>query len=307
MLDPHRLRIFRSVVASGSVQAAADHLLLTSSAVSQQLTRLQEETGLTLFRRAGRGIEPTDAAYVLAEESDELMAHLERLDRVVVDLREGRSGRLVIGYFSSAGQAWMPALVRRLVDESPDLTVELVLTEDAPSELMPDLDLVVLAPGSPGRTGYRRVPLVDDPYVAVLPADHPLASRRRISLVDLRGGTWVSNDELTRPTHRLLVSACAAAGLRPRFAVQAEDQDTAMAFVAAGLGVTVLPRLAASAPPQGVRRLPLDPPVPVREVSVLVREGVTRHQAAGRAVELLTDLVRPRVAGRRRPRGEKAR
>lgn len=213
---------------------------------------------------------------------------------MVTDLREGRSGRLVIGYFSSAGQAWMPALVRALVDEWPDLTVELVLTEDEPGDLAPDLDLVVLAPGAPVRSGYRRIPLVDDPYVAVLPSDHPLARRRRIALVDLKGETWVSNDELGRPTHRLLVSTCAAAGLRPRFAVQAEDQDTAMAFVAAGLGITVLPRLAASGPPPGVRRLSLDPPVPVREVSVLLREGATQHRAAERAVEVLTRLVRLR-------------
>ena len=66
MLDIQRLRVFRAVVASGSVQAAADHLGYTPSAVSQSLTTLQRETGLVLFEKAGRGIAPTPAASVLA-------------------------------------------------------------------------------------------------------------------------------------------------------------------------------------------------------------------------------------------------
>ncbi|MDX5379838.1 MAG: LysR family transcriptional regulator, partial [Actinomycetes bacterium] len=65
MLDPHRLRVFRSVLASGSVGAAADNLRMSSSAVSQHLSALQRDTGLTLFRREGRGLVPTPAALVL--------------------------------------------------------------------------------------------------------------------------------------------------------------------------------------------------------------------------------------------------
>ena len=76
MLDPHRLRVFRSVVASGSVQAAADNLGLTSSAVSQHLAALAKETGLTLFQRVGRGIAPTEAALVLDAQTDEVRPRL---------------------------------------------------------------------------------------------------------------------------------------------------------------------------------------------------------------------------------------
>ena len=74
MLDIQRLRVFRAVVASGSVQAAADHLGYTPSAVSQSLTTLQRETGLVLFEKAGRGIAPTPTARVLAVESEEVDA-----------------------------------------------------------------------------------------------------------------------------------------------------------------------------------------------------------------------------------------
>jgi len=92
MLDVQRLRVFRAVVASGSVQAAADHLGYTPSAISQHLTALQRETGLVLFEKAGRGIAPTPTAKVLAAESDELMGSLTRLGGVVDDTAQ--SGQL---------------------------------------------------------------------------------------------------------------------------------------------------------------------------------------------------------------------
>src|ERR1700761_7536676 len=108
MIDVQRLRGFRAVVASGSVQAAADHLGFTPSAVSQHLSALQRETGLVLFEKAGRGIAPTPAAQVLATESDEVMGSLSRLGGLVDHLREGRTGTVTIGTFDSAAQSWLP-------------------------------------------------------------------------------------------------------------------------------------------------------------------------------------------------------
>lgn len=292
MLDPHRLRVFRSVMASGSVQAAADLLGLTPSAVSQHLSALHRDTGLVLFERRGRGIAPTAAATTLLEQSEDVMAQLGRLDAVVADLREGRSGRLSIGYFGSAGSAWMPALVKRLTAELPDLTLELVLTEDASRGVRPDLDVVGEARGAPARPGYRRTHLHDDPFVVVLPRDHPLAGRRSIALEELRGQTWVSNDPPKNAGHRIVLASCAAAGFTPRFTVQAQDQHTAAAFVAAGVGISVMPRLAAARLPVEVKRVALTGPEPVREIAAYVRETGAPNRAADRALELLTELIR---------------
>ena len=129
MLDVQRLRVFRAVVASGSVQAAADHLGYTPSAISQHLTALQRETGLVLFEKAGRGIAPTPTAKVLAAESDELMGSLTRLGGVVDHLREGRSGSVTIGTFDSAAQSWLPYVAQGLQRDFPDVVLELSLDE----------------------------------------------------------------------------------------------------------------------------------------------------------------------------------
>ena len=290
MLDPHRLRVFRAVVSSGSVQAAADNLGLTSSAVSQHLSALARETGLVLFQRQGRGISATPAGLELAAQSEEAMSQWGRLDSVVTDLREGRSGRLVVGYFASAGSAWMPNLVKRLTFEEPDLTVDLVLTEATNRNVTPDIDIVIDPPDGGGRTGYRQVPLSTDPFVAVVPSTHELAKSRTVRLADLRGETWVSNDFIGSLCHRIVVSACAAAGFTPRFTVQAQEHHSAIQFVAAGVGISVMPRLAARALPSEVTRLRITDPTPVREISALVRETGRPNPAAARLLEMLLEL-----------------
>ena len=291
MLDTHRIRVFRSVMASGSIQAAADNLGYTPSAISQQISALQKETGLTLFEREGRGLTPTTAAQVLLANTNELMGQLSRLDGVVADLREGRSGRLTIGYFASAGAEWMPTLARRLTTELPDLTLELVLTE-VPEYVGPalDIDIAVDLPGARDAAGSRRVPLVADPYVAILPVDHPLADAGEVGLAQLAGDTWIRNDLPDTAVARILAAACEAAGFQPRYAVQAQDHYTAIAFVKAGVGVTVLPQLAAHVIPHEVRVLPVTAPTPVRHIAAVVRDPAG-NSAARRAVELLLELI----------------
>lgn len=291
MLDPHRLRVFRSVLVSGSVGAAADNLRMSSSAVSQHLSALQRDTGLTLFRREGRGLVPTPAALTLQDETDELMSMLSRLDGLVTDLREGRSGRLTVGYFPSAGAEWMPLLAARLTQEMPGLTLDFILNDLPSRSHAPDLDVVVDPPGNPVRDGYRRAPLLADPYVAMVHRDHPLAGAESVHLADLREDRWISSDAIRDIHTRLVVAACEAAGFRPRYAVQAQDHHTAMAFVAAGVGITVLPALAAHVHPQTAVTVPIAAPTPIRHICVLSRERSAHPVAVERAVELLTILV----------------
>lgn len=286
-------------MASGSIQAAADNLGYTPSAISQQIAALQKETGLTLFEREGRGLSPTAAARTLVAHTNDLMGELSKLDSVVADLREGRSGRLTIGYFASAGAEWMPTLARRLTTEMPDLTLELILNERPRRGGAPlDLNVVIDSPastgsdGEPDPPGSRRVPLAVDPYVAVVPAGHPLADASEVALTDLAGDTWISNDLPQAICSRILAAACEAAGFQPRFAVQAQEHYTAIAFVRAGVGITVMPGLAAHAIPADAkaRVLPIAAPQPVRHIAAVVRDPAG-NPAANRAVELLLELI----------------
>ncbi|MGO1166084.1 MAG: LysR family transcriptional regulator [Janibacter sp.] len=293
MVDAHRVRIFLSVMASGSVNAAAAHLGYSPSAVSQQIAALQKETGLTLFTRDGRGIAPTPAAHTLAEESEQLMYELKRVDAVVDDLREGSTGSLSIGYFASAGYRWMPQLAKRLQTKMPELTLQMVLTEGYPPGESPpvDIDVVPADPTTSVRAGHTVTPLMTDHFVALVPADHRLAGRRRVEMAELADSSWISNDISAGVTQDMVDRACRAAGFRPRYTVEAQDHYTATAFVAAGVGITVLPDLASRSLPKTVRRLRLTNPNPERDIVALTAPVARSNQAAKLAVDLLQQIA----------------
>lgn len=299
MLDVHRLRIFRSVVASGSVAAAAANLGYTPSAVSQHVTALQRETGLTLLERAGRGVRPTAAGLALAAQADGVLARLGEAEAVVADLRAGRTGTLSVAYFASVGAAWLPQVVRRLTTEFPGVRLDLELREDVaddPDERA-DVQVVVAQDGFVPGAGFRATHLLDDPYVVVLPAGHPLAARREVELAELVPERWVDNDFARGWCRRNLLEACTAAGFSPTFHVEAHDYPTAVAFVRAGIGITVLPALGAAHLPEGVVRVPVVRPTPVRSIFAVVRDAVAETPPARLALDALTAVARAGRAG----------
>ncbi|BCY10844.1 LysR family transcriptional regulator [Actinoplanes sp. L3-i22] len=291
MLDLHRLRIFRSVVASGSVHAAATNLGYTPSAISQHLAALQRETGLVLLERAGRGLRPTSAGLALAAEADELLARVGAAEELVANLRSGRTGSLSIAYFPSAGVVWMPALVTGLTRDFPGVRLDLRLCDEIADRVdeRPDLQLVVTG-DVPARAGFVAEHLRDDPYVVVLPDGHPLAGRAEIELAELAAERWIDNDFSHGHCRRVALDACAAVGFRPAFHVEAHDYRSALAFAAAGIGITVLPALGADLPPPGVVIIPVVRPTPVRSIHVIIRESVARTGPGRAAVSMLKSV-----------------
>jgi DNA-binding transcriptional LysR family regulator len=294
MLDVHRLRVFRSVVASGSIQAAAANLGYTASAVSQHVSALQRETGLALITRIGRGIEPTAAGLALADEIDGVLSRLGDVQSFVDDLRAGRAGTLSIAYFASVGSAWMPAVVRGVLRDFPGLRLNLSLRDDLPTNPAEraDIQIVVEQERFTGLAGVRAHHLLDDPYVAVLPKGHPLAGGDSVELVQLAGERWVDNDIARGWCRRNLLRACQAAGFSPPFHVEAHDYPTAIAFVDAGIGLTVLPRLAAGNLPAGLVAVPVTGPTPQRSIYALVQASVETTAPARAVVALLARCAR---------------
>ena len=292
MLDAHRLRVFNAVVATGSINQAALNLGYTPSAISQQITALQRETGLRLIERSGRGIEPTGTGRLLAKEAAIALERLASLDSVIADLRAGRVGRLSISYFASAGAAWIPPLVAALTREFPNLRIDLRLLELAGELLDPDVEIFVEGAESSPVRGYDVQCLIDDPYLVVLRDDHSLAGRESLRLRELADEPWIDNDFSRGACRQVVIDACASVGFSPGFHVETHDYPTAISFVAAGVGITVVPELglgAALAP--GLVAVPVVEPTPVRRISVRVRESLRENPAARRIVELLKERV----------------
>jgi DNA-binding transcriptional LysR family regulator len=212
MLDLHRLRVFRSVVASGSVQAAAANLGYTPSAVSQHITALQKEVGLTLLERAGRGLRPTAAGFALAAEADGVLARIGEAETLVSDLRTGRTGRLSIAYFASVGSVWLPSVVHRLSEEFPGVRLDLRLSDNAPDrpDDRADIHLIVARHDFVTGRGFTTHHLLDDPYIVALPETHPLAASGTVELSDLKHERWIDNDFAAGWCRQNLLDSCAA-------------------------------------------------------------------------------------------------
>ncbi|GAA4386330.1 LysR family transcriptional regulator [Tsukamurella soli] len=310
MIDTHRLMIFRSVVASGSVNGAAAVLGYTPSAVSQHVAALQRETGLKLLERVGRGIEPTPAGRVLAAEAAKVMAQIDALGATVDDLRAGTAGRLTISGFSSAGTHWMPDVIAELTTEFPQTRVLLRIEEETTDieRDRPDIALVVRLHGGPRPgagtgtlvrighavpSGYTEHAVVTEPYVAVLPAGHELAvdadggARAWVDLAELAPYRWVDNDVRQGPCRQSVLDACAAAGFTPKFVVETTDYPAALRFVARGIGLTVLPRLGATELPAGTVALPVRNPTPERAICALVKDSESQNPVVIRALALI--------------------
>ncbi|GAA1790969.1 LysR family transcriptional regulator [Agromyces lapidis] len=303
MVDPHRLQIFRAVVQTGSINRAAERLGYTASAVSQHVSALQRETGLTLVERRGRGIVPTSAGVAVADRAARVLNHLADFDGALDDLRAGRSGTLRLSSFMSANRAWLPPIVAELSREFPLLRLELSMIERpgrAAGE--PDLELYVaesvrgdrdptVADGSPD--GYDLEELRTEGYVVVMPAGHRLAERRSVDLAELDGEQWIDNDDSHGTCREIIVSACAGLGFAPRFRLHAPDYTSAFDYVANGVGITVLPRLGAIDLPPGVVMRPIADEGARRRIMLRVKRSMRTHPA----VELATARLRAVAAG----------
>ena len=245
---------------------------------------------------AGRGIAPTATGRLLAAESEELMGNLARLTGMVDDLRAGHTGGLEIASFSSAAQQWVPSVVRRLREEFPGLVVDLALNETALQQqgLRADIDIRVEDPEAevPETPGLCRRVLAEETYVCVVPRDHPLADRGEIGLADLVDEAWIRDDRVESMYTQIINRAAAGAGVTPNYVARSDDHHTAMAFVAAGVGVCVLPRLAALTAPAGTAVLEVRDPVPRRRIVALLRDSSETNPAAQRAIDLLLEAAR---------------
>ncbi|TDB74741.1 LysR family transcriptional regulator [Micromonospora sp. KC723] len=296
MLDVRRLQVLRAVVTSGSVTAAAAHLGYTPSAVSQQVAALEKEAEIALLERVGRGVRPTAAGRLLTRHAAIISQHLAEAETALADLRAGRTGRLTIRYFASVGPTLLAPALARVRREHPGMAIDPKLTD--PDDLLPqverghaDLAIVVRRPADEHHHGVRLVHLLDDAYQAVLPTGHQLAAQRLIALADLAGEPWVGS-EPPGPCLDPIIDACATAGFHPDFVARSEDYATAQGFVAAGLGVSMIPRLGLGARHPGVAIRPVGHPEPTRTIHAAVRETSLDQPALRTLLDALKDATR---------------
>ena len=292
MLDLNRLKALHAVAVYGSVGAAAEALMVTPSAISQQLAKLERETGAVLIERNGRGVKLTDAAGLLAEHAERILALVETAEADFEALRGAVVGKLTIAAFPTAARGIVPRALTMLKRQHPDL--DLLLYEREPERQIRelargDLDLAVLQDwlNRPMALpeGLSRTALFDDVADVVVPADHPLVKADHVRLSDLAGENWISSAPGT-VCHDFLMFLLRSEEREPRIVCMADEYPTQLALVAEGHGCALIPRLGRGPLPEGVAVLAVQPP-PVRRIYAVWRSDAARRPAIRAAVDAL--------------------
>lgn len=277
--DIKKLRVLRTLQELGTLTATAEALHMTPSAVSQQLTGLAKQLGVTLLEAHGRRVRLTDAAHLVLRHAEAVFAQLERADAELLGYLQGEAGEVRLGAFSTAIPALVVPAVRELRRDRPGLLVSVREAEAAEvyellSEGSVDLALSLAAHApTPRDPKYTRFSLPADPLDVALPAGHPLAAEPGLRLADLAGEPWIYGRG--GPWVEITTAACESAGFVPERAHSAADWRAILAMVAAGMGIALVPRMAmvGEERAEGVAVRVLHADQPRRHVVAAVRRG----------------------------------
>lgn len=296
MLHLERLRSLHAIAAYGSVAAAARALHLTSSAVSQQMARLEREVGRPLLERHGRGVRLTEAGELLVEHARDILARVEAAEADLAARDQDVGGALRLGAFATAARGLVPPALQLLAEQHPAL--DPTLTELEPPEAIRlvaggDLDLGVVQDWANAPLALPedldRAPLLRDAADVALPADHPLAERDTLALEELLDEDWIGWLP-GQICHDWLLLTMRGLGAEPRVVHTVGEHPTHLALVAAGLGVALVPRLGRGPVCEALRLVPVVPALE-RHVAVVWRRSAGRRPAVVAGVAALRTVA----------------
>jgi DNA-binding transcriptional LysR family regulator len=248
-MDTDALRWFQQVADGTTVTEVSELEAITQSGVSRALARLEAEVGTALLRRSGRTLRMTHAGSVFKRHVDALLHQLDDGIAAVNQLIEPDTGTVALAFQHSLGTWLVPDLVRSFRATHPDVGFQLTQVRDELHSAALDDGQADLEIG----TRRRRDPALHTRQVAMeplrmaLPRDHRLAKQQRIRLAEVSEELFVS----LRPAaalRNLTDELCEAAGFRPAVIFEGDDLSTVRGFVAAGLGVAIVPAPRAGSP-----------------------------------------------------------
>ncbi|BAL89484.1 putative LysR-family transcriptional regulator [Actinoplanes missouriensis 431] len=294
-MELRHLRSFVALAEERHFGRAAERLHIAQPALSQQIKQLEREFGVDLVTRTTRRVELTEAGHRFAEHARTVLGSVSRASADMALVASGQAGRVSAGFIGTATYDLLPAAARRIRDQLPGVRLELHGELLSPALLTGLIDgtydLVVLRPDGVARPDVTVEVLRTERLVAVLPDRHPLARRSRIDLAQLSAEPFVMHFSGHRSSmHEHVLAACAAAGFRPEPITEVGETATLVVFVAAGLGVALVPEPVRSLTLDGVTYAELADP-PVVDLAIATRAGDT-SPAIRQVAEIVTAMSR---------------
>ncbi|KRC46127.1 MULTISPECIES: LysR family transcriptional regulator [unclassified Nocardioides] len=285
MIDLDALAGLRAVATHGSVVAAAAATGFTPSAISQQVKRLERQTGVPLLERVGRGVMLTSHGQHLVDAGEQVLNDLEQLEASLQQRAGVVAGRVRLAAFSTAMRGLIAPIARALRDAHPDLV--LTLDEREPWDVV---DLISSGQAELGIVHrWGGVPLAVPDHVIATPVatdlaelivhrDDPLAARPRVTPQDLVDVGWIATPEGTI-CRQWLSRMYDGTGRPPRIAHVSGEFESHLALVRAGLGVALVPRMGRAPLGDDLVAVPVVDPEPIRLVDALHRRTMADSPA----------------------------
>lgn len=294
-MELRHLRYFEAVARHSHVTRAAAELHIAQPALSKQISQLERELGITLFDRVGRSLRLTEAGEALLPYARAILAQVEEARAAMAERIGLKAGRVAIGAPPTVGTHLLPPLLTIFHQRYPGITLRL---HEAGIQSLLDLleagitDLAVVA--LPVADEQLTVtPLLNEPLVLIVSTTHPLARRSEVMMTELRHERWIlspSSYELREAT----LKACREAGFMPQTVLEGGETETLVRFVAAGLGVSLVPALAVASCTDVVRLTVSDQHL-TRSLGLVWRSDRTASPAARALREFLVNEVRQRT------------
>lgn len=273
-MELKHLTSFAAVADRLSFVRAAGDLHLSQPALTAQIKHLEEELGVQLFIRNRRTVRLTEAGTLFLIEARATLSRAALAVERVQKAARGEIGRLTIGFVSSAALAIVPGIVIAFRKKNPGVTLDLINLRTA-SQVKGLLDKSI-------DIGFLRLPLSHEdlkitvihrePFVVVLPRGHRLARERQMRIAQLRDEPFVAYGRQWAPGFfDSVVQLCTREGFSPNIVQETGEMYTAIALVAAGAGIAILPRSVVLAQSTKVMMKPLPRSSGISEIAIAVR------------------------------------
>lgn len=284
-LDMRHLRYFLKVAQTLNFTRAAEQLGLQQPPLSLQIRQMEEAIGVRLFDRQPRGVTLTAAGEYWQTAAQQVTARLEEAIAEVRRRQLGKSGQLRLGFAGATyNHPAVPATIRAYRALRP--AVELSSQQSNTPALLDDLrnghlDAAFIRP--PVTSGHQLSihPFVTEETLLVLPSSHRAAKARKVDLTAIMDDELILFPRTFGPgLYDSIISACHTIGFSPNLGQSASQISSILPMVAAGFGVSVLPRSVASVPVPGTVCLPIAVGAPTASIVLAVRADDDSAQTA---------------------------
>ena len=298
-MELRHLRYFVAVAEELHFGRAAARLFIAQPPLSQQIQQLERELGVPLFQRTSRRVQLTPAGEAFLTDARQVLAGVEGAVLSAQRAARGETGWLGLGFAASATYDLLPAVLHDFRAQFPDVSLslrELNAAEQGDALRSRSIHVGFARPPVPHPDIVIEASL-REPFLAALPAAHPLAAQQEgLPLALLAGEPFVSFPELPLPSYAEVVrAACLEAGFTPRVVQEVREMQTALSLVAAELGVALLPASVRHLHRDGVVYRPLREPSPRTELAV-----VSRREDPAPVLQNFLAIVRAQVRLRER-------